>query len=143
MSHKGRLKKVGKSAKKMYGSKKLLVCGYPEADQKALFLLLNENGLDFFPVIFATNGDIQRTLKDILESDDGHGQGEVSEMKRAIIMSGFTQKTLHTLMAAHRKSELPTPFWAALTPASENWFLTDLLDELAAEAEAIKTQKKT
>ena len=141
MSHKGRMKKVGKSSKKMYGVSKLLVCGYPEPDQQALLSLLKENGLDSVPVIFATNGDIQRILKDILESDDGYGLGEGSDMKRAIIMSGFTQKSLHILMTAHRKSELPTQFWAALTPVSENWPITDLLDELAAEAEAIKKQR--
>ena len=142
MSHKGRLKKVGKSSKKMYGPSKLLVCGYPESEQQVLLSLLEENGLRVFPVIFATNDDMQRTLKEILESDDRYGQGEGSDMKRAIIMSGFTQKKLHTLMAAHRSSELPTQLWAALTPLSETWSVADLLDELAAEAEAIKKQTK-
>ncbi|MCD6581621.1 MAG: DUF3783 domain-containing protein [Desulfuromusa sp.] len=142
MSHKARLKKVGNSSKKMYGPKKLLVCGYPEPDQQVLLSLLEENGLSTFPVVFATNGGMQRTLKETLESDDRHGQGEVSDMKRAIIMSGFTQKKLHTLMAAHRSSELPTQLWAALTPLSETWSVADLLDELAAEAEAIKKQRK-
>jgi len=142
MSHKGRLKKVGKSSKKMYGSRKLLVCGHPEPEQQILLSLLKENGLSDFPVVFATSGDIQRTLKETLESDDRHGQGEASDMKRAIIMSGFTQKKLHTLMAAYRGSELPTQLWAALTPLSENWSVADLLDELAAEAEAIKKQRK-
>ncbi|NOQ41647.1 MAG: DUF3783 domain-containing protein [Desulfuromusa sp.] len=142
MSHKGRLKKVGKSSKKMYGSKKLLVCGYPEPEQQVLLSLLKESRLSAFPVIFATNGDMQRTLKNILESDDKPDQGEVSAMKRAIIMSGFSQKELHTLMAAHRASELPAQLWAALTPLSENWSVAALLDELAAEAEAIKKQRK-
>jgi hypothetical protein len=63
-------------------------------------------------------------------------------MKRAVIMSGFTQKELHALMAAYRGSELPSQLWATLTPVSENWSVADLLDELAAEAEAIKKQRK-
>jgi hypothetical protein len=45
-------------------------------------------------------------------------------------------------MAAYRGSELPSQLWATLTPVSENWFVADLLDELAAEAEAIKKQRK-
>ena len=141
MSHRGKLKKVGKSSKKMYGSRKILVCGYPEPEQQALLSLIDETRLAVFPVIFATNNDIQKTLKDILESDDKHGQGEVSDMKRGIIMSGFTQKELHTLMAAYRGAKLPTQHWATLTPMSENWSVADLLDELAAEAEAIKKQR--
>jgi hypothetical protein len=126
----------------MYGPRKLLVCGYPESEQRALLSLLKENGLSTFPVIFATNGDLQRTLKEVLDSDDRQGQGEVFGMKRAVIMSGFTQKELHILMAAYRGSELPSQLWATLTPVSENWFVADLLDELAAEAEAIKKQRK-
>lgn len=142
MSHEGKFRKVKKSGKKMYGPGKLLVCGYPESDQKALLSLLKENGLSAFPVIFATNGDLQKTLKELLDSDDRQGQGEASDMKRAIIMSGFTQKELHILMAAYRGSELPAQLWATLTPLSENWSAGDLLNELAAEAEAIKKQRK-
>ena len=142
MSHEGKFNKVGKSDKKMYGPRKLLVCGYPEPEQRALLSLLEENGLSAFPVIFATNGDLQRTLKEVLDSDDRQGQGEVSDMKRAVIMSGFTQKELHTLMTAYRGSDLPPQLWATLTPISENWSVADLLAELAAEAEAIKKQRK-
>ena len=125
----------------MFGSRKLLVCGYPEMQQQAFLLLLKKCGLSSAPVIFATNSDTQRTLKEILESDDRHGQGEVSDMKRAVIMSGFTQKELHTLMAAYRGSKLPTQHWATLTPVSESWAITDLLDELEAEAEAIRKKR--
>lgn len=142
MSHEGTFKKVGKSGKKMYGPKKLLVCGYPEPEQRALLSLLEKNGLSAFPVIFATNGDLQRTLKEVLDSDDSQGQGEVSDMKRAVIMSGFTQKELHLLMTAYRGSDLPPQLWATLTPISENWSVADLLAELAAEAEAVKKQRK-
>ena len=142
MKHKGTMRKVGQSSKKMFGPRKLLVCGYPETQQQALLSLLKKSRLTSVPVIFATNIDIQRTLKEVLESDDRHGQGEASDMKRAIIMSGFTQKELHTLMGAYRKSKLPTQHWATLTPISESWVVTDLLDELEAEAEAIKKQRK-
>ena len=63
-------------------------------------------------------------------------------MRRAIIMSGFTQRELHKLMTAYRQSELPSQLWATLTPISENWSITSLLEELAAEAEAIKKQRE-
>ncbi len=142
MKHKGTMRKVGQSSKRMFGPRKLLVCGYPETQQQPLLSLLKRGGLSSVPVIFATNSDIQRILKEILEADDKHGHGENSDMKRAVIMSGFTQKELHSLMTAYRKSKLPTQHWATLTPVSESWAVTDLLDELEAEAEAIKKQRR-
>ncbi|MFK5925588.1 MAG: DUF3783 domain-containing protein [Desulfuromusa sp.] len=141
MSEEGTFKKVEQSSEKMYGPRGLLVCGYPEPEQHTLLSLIKKSELSNFPVIFATNSDTQKTLKEVLKSDHKHGHGEVSDMKRAAIISGFTHKELHTLMADHRNSTLPTQHWAALTPISENWSVAALLDELAAEADAIKKQK--
>ncbi|MEA3363719.1 MAG: DUF3783 domain-containing protein [Thermodesulfobacteriota bacterium] len=141
MSQEGTFKKVEESSEQMYGSKGLLVCGYPEPEQQALLSLLRESDLSAFPVIFATNNNVQMTLKEIFESDHKHGHGEISDMNRAAIMSGFTQNELHTLMASYRASDLPTQLWAALTPISENWSVADLLNELSAEHEAINKQK--
>ncbi|MDX2494486.1 MAG: DUF3783 domain-containing protein [Desulfuromusa sp.] len=141
MSQEGTFKKVDESSKKMHGSKGLLVCGYPEPEQRTLLSLLKESELSVFPVIFATNSDRQKTLKEIFESDHKHGQGEISDMNRAAIISGFTHNEMHTLMASYRDSKLPSQLWAALTPISENWSVIDLLNELTSEHEAIKKQK--
>jgi hypothetical protein len=142
MSQEGTFERIEESAQKMYGPKGLLLCGYPEPEQQALLSLLKKSELGGFPVIFATNGNIQMTLKEIFASDNRHGQGETSDMHRAAIMSGFTQNELHTLMASYRDSKFPTQLWAALTPISENWSVSDLLNELASEHEAINKQKK-
>lgn len=141
MSQAGTFEKIEESSKKMYGPKGLLLCGYPEPEQQALLVLLQESQLSAVPVIFATNSNLQMTLKEIFESADRHGQGEISDMHRAAVMSGFTQNELHTLMASYRNSNLPTQLWAALTPVSENWSVADLLNELAAEHMAINKQK--
>jgi len=45
-------------------------------------------------------------------------------------------------MTAYRLVELPSQLWATLTPISENWSVTNLLEELAAESEAIKKQRE-
>jgi len=142
MSHHGKMKKVGNSPKKMYGARKLLVCGYSDPEQQTLLSLLKKCGLSIIPAVFVTNDDLQKPLTEVLESDDKHGQGEISEMKRAIIMSGFTQKQLHTLMEAYRRAKLPIQHWATLTPTSEKWPVADLLDELEAEAEAIRKKRE-
>ena len=126
----------------MYGPRGILVCGYPASEQSSLLYLLDENGFSDLPAIFVSNPDLEKTLRELLASPHRSGLGEDSEMRRAIIMSGFSQKELYKLMALYRLSELPPQLWASLTPVSEKWSVAQLLDELAAESEAIKKQKR-
>jgi len=139
---KGTFKKVGKSKKRMYGPRGILVCGYLPGEQSSLLYLLEQNGFKDLPSIFATDDNSAKPIKEVLDSDDKAGLGNKSEMRRAIIMSGFTQKELYKFMAIYRLSELPSPLWASLTPTSETWSISHLLEELAAESEAIKKQKE-
>jgi len=118
------------------------VCGYLPGEQSSLLSLLEQNGFKDFPLIFAATGDVSKTLKEMFALDHRAGLGEKSEMKRAIVMSGFTQKELYRLMAIYRLSEFPPPLWASLTPISETWTISRLLDELAAESEALKKRKE-
>ena len=126
----------------MYGPRGILVCGYPASEQSSLLYLLEENGFSDLPVIFVSYTDLTKTLKELLTSPHRSSLGEDSEMRRAIIMSGFSRKELYQLMALYRLAELPPQLWASLTPISEKWSVTRLLDELAAESEAIKKQKQ-
>jgi hypothetical protein len=139
---KGTFKKVGKSKKRMYGPRGILVCGYLPREQSSLLYFLEQNGFKDLPAIFATDDNATKTIKEVLASDDKAGLGKRSEMRRAIIMSGFTQKELYRFMAIYRLSELPSPLWASLTPISETWSISHLLDELAAESEALKKRKE-
>ena len=126
----------------MYGPRGILVCGYPASERSSLLYLLEENGFSDLPVIFVSYTDLTKTLKELLTSPHRSSLGEDSEMRRAIIMSGFRRKELYQLMALYRLAELPPQLWASLTPISEKWSVTRLLDELAAESEAIKKQKQ-
>jgi len=126
----------------MYGPRGLLACGYLPGEQSSLLCLLEQNGFKDMPVIFAGDGDSDKTIKELLASEDKAGLGERSEMRKAIIMSGFTQKELYQLMAIYRLSEFPRPFWASLTPISETWTISRLLNELAAESEAMQKRKE-
>ncbi|MBE9570378.1 MAG: DUF3783 domain-containing protein [Proteobacteria bacterium] len=141
MNHGGKFRKVGKSEKKLHGHRKLIVCGYPDLEQRALLSLLEKNDFNDLPVIFVTNQDSKKAISELLTLDDRSGQDGFSDMRRAIIMSGFTQNELHRLMTAYRNSGLSTQLWATLTPVSENWPVEKLLGELAAEAEAFKKQR--
>ena len=133
-------KKAGRSEKKMYGPRKILVCGYSAPEQSTLLYLLEENGFSDLPVVFVSNSDSGKTFKELVESPHNSGLGEDSEMNRAVIMSGLAQKELYKLMAVYRLSELPSQLWASLTPVSEMWSVARLLSELAAETEATKKQ---
>ena len=139
---KGTFKKVGKSKQRMYGPRAIVICGYLPGEQSSLLGLLEQNGFKDLPTIFASDQDATKTLKEVLASEDKAGLGKSSEMRRAIIMSGFTQKELYRFMAIYRLSEFPSPLWASLTPISETWSISHLLEELAAESEAMKRRKQ-
>ena len=143
MTHKGTFQKVKKSNTRMYGSRGILVCGYSLTEQSPFLSLLAQAGFQDLSVVFVTSSQSMHTLKELLALPNRSGHGEESDMRRAIIMSGFTQKELHKLMTAYRQSELPSQLWATLTPISKNWSLSDLLEELAKESEAIAKQRKS
>ncbi len=138
----GTFTKVEKTAERMYGPRKLLVCGYAAGDQGALLSCLRETGLNDLPVVFIREKEGDQCIRDILERDNGHGAGEDSRLRRAVIMSGFTQEELHRLLKNYRESGLPVQLWATVTPTSEGWQMVDLLKELAAESEAMKKREE-
>ena len=126
----------------MYGTRGILVCGYSSSEHPPFLSFLEQTGFQNLSVIFVTADQSTNTLKELLALPDRSGHGEESDMRRAIIMSGFTQKELHKLMTTYRNAELPSQLWATLTPISENWSVANLLEELAAESEAIKKQRQ-
>ncbi len=142
MGHEGTFQRVGKTDQRMYGPRGVLVCGYPASEHSFFLSLMEKNGLAAIPVIFVTDEDAAGTLSAALALEDRHGEGEDSRMARAVVMSGFTQKEIHTLINAYRKSGRPSQLWATLTPVSEKWSVSALLTELAAEAEAVRRQRR-
>lgn len=126
----------------MYGPFKLLVCGYAREEQKAFPAFLEAIGVGAPTAIFVTDADTQLTLGELLDREDKTGMGEPSPMKRAVILSGFTQAGLHQLISAYKQAGFPAQLWATLTPVSEKWTVGHLLKELGKEAEAMKRLQK-
>jgi len=60
----------------------------------------------------------------------------------AIILSGLTERELHTVLKNYRPLGLPSPLWATLTETSVNWPLKTLLIELMSEREALRKQNQ-
>ena len=137
----GTFHKMASSEERMYGPKGLVVCGFPPAEHAPLADALDQIGFNDRPLIFAAEKDSAKTLKEVLSAEDRSGMGYASTMHRAIIMSGFLQSEVHTLMTAFRQAGLPRQLWATVTPVSENWTLAALLTELAEEDRAMQQRR--
>jgi hypothetical protein len=137
----GTFQKMAASKKRMFGPKGLVVCGFPPAEHAPLADALDQIGFTDRPYIFAMEKDLAKTLKEVLSAEGRSGMGHSSTMHRAIIMSGFLQSEVHTLMTAFRQVGLPRQLWATVTPVSENWTLAALLTELAEEDRAMQQKR--
>ena len=137
----GEFQKIQESDERMYGPKGILVCGYPAPEHRFFVLFMEKAGFSDRPIIFPTNADSGRTLKELLGMTAGSGMGEPADLPRAVIMSGFTQNEVHRIMYAYRQAGLPAQLWATLTPISENWLLSGLLKELVKEKECLQAMK--
>lgn len=137
----GEFQKIQDSDERMYGPKGILVCGYAPPEHRFFAMFMEKAGFTDRPVIFPTNQDAGRTLRELLGLTTGSGMGEPADFPRAVIMSGFTQNEVHRIMSAYRQAGLPAQLWATLTPVSENWLLADLLNELVKENEILKGEK--
>ena len=138
----GTFEKVRRSDIPMYGPRKLLLCGFSASAQPKLNAVLEIAELADAAVLWANQEHAPRSLAELLELPDGSGYGEDSTLARAIIVSGITENELHTLMAVCRKSGMKPALWAALTPTSEAWPLTLLLEELHNEREALAKRNR-
>jgi hypothetical protein len=137
----GKFEKIHPSDERMYGPKGILVCGYPPPEHRFFAMFMDKAGFGDRPIVFPTNNDSGKILKELLRLATGSGMGEPADMPRAVILSGFTQNEVHRVMAAYRQAGLPPQMWATLTPVSENWPLADLLKELKEESEFFKQKK--
>jgi hypothetical protein len=133
-----KFEKLSLSDKALYGSRKLLLCGFAATAQPKFMVVLKTAGLDTTPTVWATSEQGETCVGDLLKLPDQTGRGSSSHLSRAVIVSGITQKELHRLMTVCRKSGMKRALWATLTPISETWTLQQLLAELNAERQAFQ-----
>lgn len=138
MAEEGTFQKIENSDELMYGTRKLLVCGYSAADKDQIIELLSDNDFDILPVVFVSSTMLDKKIGELLQLPHLSGVDSTAESRRAVIMSGLSHAELHRLMAAYRKSGMPSQLWATVTPTSEKWPIRVLLDELATEHEELK-----
>jgi hypothetical protein len=133
--------KVKQTDRRMYGPRKLLVCGYPQSEQASFLELLGGCGLGAVPVVFVSETDAQQTLEALLGQPDRSGWDRDSSLRRAVIMSGLSERELHALMGGYRQTGFPAQMWATLTPTSEAWTIEALLKELDTERRAFQRRQ--
>jgi hypothetical protein len=137
-----KFEKVSQTDKPLYGPRKLLLCGFSQNVQPNFKKLLDLIGLSEIPKIWVTEDQADIRVNELMKLEDSTGWGVSSELPRAIIMAGITQNEMHQLMTGCRKSRMKPTLWATLTPTSETWTIKSLLNELAAEHEAMQKRKR-
>jgi hypothetical protein len=125
--------KVSPTEKPLYGTRKLLICGVPLAERSEILNILKLAEMDDVPTVWVESEQADNLLKDLFALPDKSGFNSESELFRAVIMGGITQKELHRLMGTYRNNGMAPALWAVLTPTSENWTVKMLLEELDAE----------
>ncbi len=142
MSHdNAKFEKVSRSETAMYGPRKLLLCGFGAGAQEKLKKVLTFAGLSDVPRTWVGADQAGALLSELMALPAGTGEGVGSSLPRAIVVGGITEKELQRLMMVCRKSGIKQTLWAALTPTSETWSLSQLLEELAAERRAMGKKK--
>lgn len=141
MSEKSTFEKVTRTDKLLYGPRKLLLCGFPDAARSAFEQVLESAGLSTVPRVWVSEDRAETPIHELLELPDGTGAEEPSGLPRAVIVAGITEAQLIGLMSVCRKSGMQPALWAVLTPVSERWTVEQLLAELAREREALQKKK--
>jgi len=137
-----KFEKVSNTDRQLYGPRKLLLCGFSQSVQPNFAKLLELIGLSEIPKVWVSENQADIRVDELMELEDGTGWGVSSELPRAIIMAGITQNEMHGLMTGCRESKMKPTLWATLTPTSETWTIQSLLNELAAEHEAMQKRKR-
>ncbi len=128
--------KIQHSDDRLFGPRKLLLCGFAVAAQSKFKSLMEMIGMADLPLVWIAQDQEGETLHDLAKLPDGWGACRSSTLPRAIIVSGISENELHQLMAGCRKAGMQQALWAVLTPTSNEWRLQKLLTELSTERAA-------
>lgn len=142
MAEDATFQKVTRSNQRLYGPRKLLLCGFEAEAQPKFMKLLELLEIPDLPTVWATEDQAGLRLADLLELPDRTGWGISSKLTRTIVMSGVTQNELHLLMSGCKQAGMKQALWATLTPVTEGWALERLITELIAEREAMEKRKR-
>jgi len=133
--------KIQRSDKRLFGPRKLLLCGFAAEAQPKFKSLLEVLGIVELPLIWILQEQSADPINVLVDLPDGWGATQSSTLPRAIIVSGISENELHQLMTGCRRAGMKQALWAALTPTSIQWPLQELLAALSAEHRAMSARK--
>lgn len=137
-----RFEKISRSNTPLYGPRKVVLCGFSGKAQDKFVALLKMAGLADLETVWAPEVRADETVGELMSLPGGTGRGEPSPLPRAVIAGGITEGQLQSLMTVAKKTGMKQTLWAVLTPTSETWPLGRLLEELAAERQAMKKSNR-
>lgn len=137
-----KFEKVSRSGKTLYGPQKLLLCGFADTAQPKFLTVLQMGGLADVPTVWVAHDQAETRLQALVDMPDRFGWGSSSELPRAVIVSGITEKQLHALMTVCRKTGMQQALWAVLTPINIQWTMQELLAQIEAERRALQSKKR-
>ena len=137
-----KFEKVSRSDKTLYGPRKLLLCGFTDTAQPKFLTVLQMVGLADVPTVWVAHDQVETRLQALVDMPDRFGWGGSSELPRAVIVCGITEKQLHALMTVCRKTGMQHALWAVLTPINIQWTMQELLAQIEAERRALQSKKR-
>ncbi len=142
MSHPdAKFEKISRSNTPLYGPRKALLCGFSGKAQDKFVAVLKMAGLADLDTVWASETQAGETVEDLMSLPGGTGHGMSSSLPRAVVAGGITEGQLQALMTLARKTGMKQTLWAVVTPTSETWPLGRLLEELAAERQAMQKNR--
>lgn len=127
---------VEKSDEALLGNRQIIVVGFKPKEQILIKKMVKKSFIEAF-IVFPGENEKDLKLSDINNLENGFGFNDKSNLYKAIIVGGITNKEFQRFMARYKKSSLNRPLWATLTETSLNWTLSELLSELARERMAM------
>lgn len=129
--------KMGNSERQLFGPRTLVLTGFSANSHARFNTLLEKLELSDLSLVWATSEQLESPLDTLMGLPQGFGMGSSSDLPRAIIAGGISEKELRVLMSGCRNAGMTKTIWATLTPTSSTWRLGRLLSELSAEHKSL------
>jgi len=129
--------KMGHTERRLFGPRTMVLAGFSAEDHTQLELLLEKLKLYDLSLVWANSEQLDSTLEALMNLPQNFGRDISSNLPKAIIAGGITEKELRMLMSGYRSAGMPKTIWATLTPTSTTWPLKQLLAELTAEHQSL------
>lgn len=123
--------------KRPKGRNAILVYGYSEEGVQTLKTIMVEAGID--ELIYIEQADCNQQIKEIISDKETEAVSSYHEHDdKVIVFNSTSQYEVNIFITKLFKEVDVRPIVAMVTPTSEKWQFSDLVEELKREKEALK-----